>query len=108
MVGFGLWLSAIDGLFRDLRHAMPLLLQLGMFVSPVAYTTNALVPAKWHWLYSLNPLVVPLEGFRWAAISGAPPPAGGDIAISIIVTAIVFCSGAMFFARVERKVVDLV
>jgi lipopolysaccharide transport system permease protein len=87
---------------------MPLLLQLGMLISPVAYTTSALVPAKWHWLYTINPMVVPLEGFRWAVISGAPPPAGEDIAISILVTVVVFCSGAMFFARVERKVVDLV
>ncbi len=108
VVGFGLWLSAIDGLFRDLRHAMPLLLQLGMFVSPVAYTTSALVPAKWHWLYNINPMVMPLEGFRWAALPGAPLPAGGDIAISIVVTAVIFFSGAVFFARVERKVVDLV
>jgi lipopolysaccharide transport system permease protein len=87
---------------------MPLLLQLGMFVSPVAYTTSALVPAKWHWLYNINPMVVPLEGFRWATLRGAPLPAGGDIAISIVVTAAIFFTGSMFFARVERKVVDLV
>ncbi|HZP68469.1 MAG TPA: ABC transporter permease [Pseudolabrys sp.] len=108
VVGFGLWLAAIDGLFRDLRHAMPLLLQLGMFISPVAYTTSALVPTEWHWLYNINPMVVPLEGFRWATIAGASAPAGGDIAISLLVTVVIFCSGAMFFARVERKVVDLV
>ncbi len=70
--GVGLWLSAIDGIFRDLRHALPLLLQLGMFVSPVAYTTSALVPPDWQWLYEFNPLVAILEGFRWSMIPGAP------------------------------------
>ena len=87
---------------------MPLLLQLGMFVSPVAYTMNALVPAKWHWLYNINPWSCRLRDFRWATLPGAPLPAVGDIAISIVVTAVIFSLGGCVLARVERKVVDLV
>jgi lipopolysaccharide transport system permease protein len=108
VVGFGFWLSAIDGLFRDLRHALPLVLQLGILVSPVAYTTNALVPLKWRWIYQLNPMVAPLEGFRWATLSGAPGISLTEIGISVAITLTVLISGAVFFARVERKIIDLV
>lgn len=102
----GIWLSAIDGLFRDFRHALPLLLQLGMFVSPIAYTTSALVPEHWYWLYALNPIVVPVEGFRWALIAGAPPPDLAMLAINLAVMAVLLVTGAIFFARVERLIVD--
>jgi lipopolysaccharide transport system permease protein len=103
-----LWLSAIDGIFRDLRHALPLLLQLGMFVSPVAYTTSALVPPDWQWLYEFNPLVAILEGFRWAMIPGAPALSAAVETKSLLMTAIMFVSGAIFFARMERNIVDSV
>jgi lipopolysaccharide transport system permease protein len=102
----GIWMSAIDGLFRDFRHALPLLLQLGMFVSPVAYTTAALVPQQWYWLYALNPMVSPLEGFRWSLMASAPPPDLGMLAVNIAVTLLLLLSGTMFFARVERLIVD--
>jgi homopolymeric O-antigen transport system permease protein len=108
VVGLGFWLSAVDGLFRDVTHAVPLLLQIGMFISPVVYTTGALVPGRWYWLYQLNPMVVPLEGFRWSVIAGAPAPNGIALIISLGVTFAFLCSGAMFFSRVERKIVDLV
>lgn len=108
VVGVGLWLSAIDGVLRDLRHALPLLLQLGMFVSPVAYTTEALVPQAWLWLYEINPLVAVLEGFRWSMISGAPAVPAGLEAKSLAVTFVMLVSGAIFFARMERTIVDAV
>lgn len=103
-----LWLSAIDGIFRDLRHALPLLLQLGMFVSPVAYTTSALVPPNWQWLYEFNPLVAVLEGFRWSMILGAPAVTIAMEAKSLAVIAVILVSGAIFFARMERTIVDSV
>jgi lipopolysaccharide transport system permease protein len=103
-----LWLSAIDGIFRDLRYALPLLLQLGMFVSPVAYTTSALVPEKWLWLYEFNPLVAVLEGFRWSMINGAPAVSITAEIKSLAMIAIMLVSGAIFFARMERTIVDSV
>ncbi len=103
-----LWLSAFDGVFRDLRHALPLILQLGMFVSPVAYTTSALVPEKWSWLYEYNPLVGPLEGFRWALLQGAPAVQASAEIKSLSITIVLLVTGLLFFARMERTIVDRV
>src|ERR1700737_1170969 len=97
-----LWLSAIDGVFRDLRYALPLILQIGMFVSPVAYTTSAIVPEKWRWLYDLNPLVGPLDGFRWALLQGAPALDWSAEFKSLALTAFLLATGLFFFARMER------
>jgi lipopolysaccharide transport system permease protein len=108
VIASSLWLSAIDGMFRDLRHALPLLLQLGMFVSPVAYTTAGLVPAKWQWLYEFNPLVAVLEGFRWSMVPGAPAVAFSAELKSLTVIAVMLVTGAVFFARMERTIVDSV
>jgi lipopolysaccharide transport system permease protein len=105
---FSLWLSAIDGMFRDLRHALPLILQLGMFVSPVAYTTSAIVPEKWTWLYEFNPLVGPLEGFRWALLQGAPAVHASAEVKSLAITTVLLVAGLLFFARMERTIVDRV
>jgi lipopolysaccharide transport system permease protein len=103
-----LWLSAFDGMFRDLRHALPLILQLGMFISPVAYTTSALVPQKWTWLYEYNPLVGPLEGFRWALLQGAPEVGASAEIKSLVITVVLLVTGLLFFARMERTIVDRV
>jgi lipopolysaccharide transport system permease protein len=103
-----LWLSAIDGLYRDLRHAVPLLLQLGMFGSPVAYTMSALVPERWRWLYEWNPIVGPLEGLRWSLIPGAAAPGIEALAKSAGLTVALLVGGFAFFAAVERTVVDRV
>jgi lipopolysaccharide transport system permease protein len=105
---FSIWLSAIDGMFRDLRHALPLILQLGMFISPVAYTTAAIIPEKWTWLYEYNPLVGPLEGFRWTLLQGAPVVNGSAEIKSLLITAVLFVTGLLFFARMERTIVDRV
>ena len=107
-LGSSLWLAAMDGLYRDLRHAVPLLLQLGMFVSPVGYTTAGLVPGRWRWLYELNPMVAPIEGLRWALIPGAPPPAIALIAQSFAITLVLLILGTVFFSRTEQTVVDRV
>lgn len=101
-----LWLSAIDGVFRDLRHALPLVLQLGMFVSPVAYVAAAVIPEQWMWLYEYNPFVAPIEGFRWAMIHGAPLLSVSAAVKSIGVTIALLVTGAIFFARMERTIVD--
>jgi lipopolysaccharide transport system permease protein len=104
-LGFSLWLSAIDGLWRDLRHALPLLLQLGMFVSPVAYVTGALVPERWRNLYEWNPIVAPIEAFRWAVLGGEAP-SGAALLKSGIVVAALLITGTIFFVRIQRTIVD--
>jgi lipopolysaccharide transport system permease protein len=104
-LGFSLWLSAIDGLWRDLRHALPLLLQLGMFASPVAYVTGALVPERWRNLYEWNPMVAPIEAFSWAVLGGEAP-SGEALLKSGLVVAALLISGTIFFVRIQRTIVD--
>ena len=108
IMAFSLWLSAFDGMFRDLRHALPLILQLGMFVSPVAYATFAIIPEKWTWLYEYNPLVAPLDGFRWTLLPGAPVLSASAEIKSLVITAVLLVTGLLFFARMERTIVDRV
>src|SRR5260370_30863193 len=72
-LGVGLWLSALNALYRDVRYIVPFLVQFWMFGSPVAYPSS-LVPAKWRWLYGLNPMAGVIEGFRWALTGHAQPP----------------------------------
>jgi lipopolysaccharide transport system permease protein len=108
IMALSLWLSAFDGVFRDLRHALPLILQLGMFVSPVAYTTSAIIPEKWTWLYEYNPLVGALEGFRWTLLQGAPVVSASAEIKSLAIAAVLLVTGLFFFARMERTIVDRV
>src|SRR3984957_4292689 len=72
-LGVGLWLSALNALYRDVRYVVPFLVQFWMFASPVAYPSS-LVPEKWRWLYGLNPMAGVIEGFRWALTGHAQPP----------------------------------
>jgi lipopolysaccharide transport system permease protein len=106
--GLSLILASVDAIFRDLRHAMPILLQLGMFASPVAYMTSALVPPRWLWLYELNPLVAPLEGLRQVLLPAAPAVDPFVSLKSLAMTLLVLILGTFLFSRVECTVVDRV
>src|SRR5262249_29575860 len=72
-LGVGLWLSALNALYRDVRYVMPFLVQFWMFASPVVYP-SALVPARWRWLYGLNPMAGVIDGFRWALTGQGQAP----------------------------------
>ena len=106
-LGLGLWVTALDAIYRDLRLIVPSVLQMMMFASPVMYAISA-VPQKWRMLYSLNPLVPILEGFRWSLISGASPPDMGALAIAVATSIILLLSGFSLFARLEQFAVDRV
>ena len=72
-LGVGLWLSALNAIYRDVRYVLPFLVQIWMFASPVAYPSS-IVPDRWRWLYGLNPMAGVIEGFRWSLTgTGAPP-----------------------------------
>ncbi len=103
---FGTWLSAANALYRDIQHAVPFVVQVGMFVSPVIYEM-AEVPEKWRTLYSLNPMVGVLEGFRWSLLGQQEPPLTA-IALSIMISAVVLAGGLVYFRRIERFVADRV
>jgi lipopolysaccharide transport system permease protein len=102
----GLWLSALDVRYRDVGHAIPFLIQIWMFLSPVAYPLSV-VPEKWRLLYSLNPMVGVIEGFRWALL-GKESPDFKVIAVSTAVVVALLLSGLVYFKRIERTFADVV
>ena len=103
-VGCGLWLTALNARYRDVRYVVPFLIQIGLFVSPIGYATSK-VPAQYQWIYDLNPMVAVIEGFRWALL-GATWDVGWMPLISVAVSVVVLVSGAFFFRRIERTFAD--
>ncbi len=105
-LGVGLWLSALNAMYRDVRYVVPFLTQLWMFASPVAYPSS-LVPERWRWLYGLNPMAGVIEGFRWALTGhGAPPNI--LLAASACGVLILVASGALYFQKMEGVIADVV
>ena len=102
----GLWLCALNVRYRDVGHAIPFLVQIWMFASPVAYPVSA-VPEKWRLLYSLNPLAGVVEGFRWALL-GRGSPDFVVIAVSMMAMTALLFSGIVYFKRTERTFADLI
>jgi lipopolysaccharide transport system permease protein len=105
-LGVGLWLSAINVRYRDVGYAVPFLVQMWMFASPVAYSANA-IPERWRLLYSLNPLTGVIEGFRWALL-GIAAPDFRLMAMSAAVVSLLLVSGVVHFKRMERTFADIV
>jgi lipopolysaccharide transport system permease protein len=104
-LAIGLWISALDSLYRDVRLFVTYGLQLGIYISPVMYPT-AVVPAHWRTLYMLNPLTGLIQGFRWSMVAGISPPDLFAVAWAVGLTAVLLASGLTVFARLERFVVD--
>jgi lipopolysaccharide transport system permease protein len=102
--GVSLWLSALNVQYRDFMYALPFLIQVWLFASPVAYTSG-LVPEKWKLIYSLNPMVGIIEGFRTAFL-GSSSLTIQMFMISAVLAVTAFVSGAFFFRRVERSFAD--
>ncbi|MGE5305782.1 MAG: ABC transporter permease [Alphaproteobacteria bacterium] len=105
-LAIGLWLSALNVRYRDVGHAIPFLVQLWLFASPVAYPVS-LVPEKWRFLYSLNPMAGVIEGFRWALLGKQSPDFGVIIISSLMVLALLI-PGVVFFKHTERTFADVV
>ena len=101
----GMWLSALNVKYRDIRFALPFLIQLWMFVSPIIYPASIL-PAKWRWLLELNPLTGIIEGFK-SALFGVPFN-WTSLAISAVLTLLSLVYAAFSFSRVERRFADIV
>ena len=105
-LGTGLWFSALNVRYRDVRHVTPFILQFGMFVSPVVYPSS-LLPEKWRLLYGLNPMAGAIEGFRWAVL-GDYPLSGGMLALSVLVALSLLVTGLLYFRRTESTFADIV
>ena len=106
-LGVGLWLSALMVEYRDVRHIVPFIVQIGMYVSPVGFSSSV-IPQKWRLLYSMNPLVGIIDGFRWSLMRGQMPLRWEPLALSVVVTLILFSSGIWYFRRTERTFADVI
>lgn len=105
-VGVGLWLSALNVEYRDVRYVIPFIIQFWFFISPVAYPSS-LVPEEWRLLYGLNPMVGVVEGFRWALLGKSVGP-GRWMAVSAAVILAFLISGLYYFRRMEKSFADVV
>jgi lipopolysaccharide transport system permease protein len=105
-LGTGLWLAALTVRYRDVRHTIPFLTQLWLFVTPVAYPSS-LVPESWRPLYGVNPMVGVVEGFRWALL-GVDTGPGPTIAVSVAATLAILLGGAVYFRRMEKIFADVI
>jgi lipopolysaccharide transport system permease protein len=105
-VGVGLWLSALNVEYRDVRYIVPFIVQLWFFLSPVAYPSS-LVPEKWRLLYGVNPMMGVVEGFRWVLLGNTARP-GPWLAVSIAVILVLLISGLYYFRRMEKSFADVV
>jgi ABC-type polysaccharide/polyol phosphate export permease len=105
VLGVGLWLGTLNVSYRDINQAVALLIQMWMFVTPVAYPSS-LVPSGWRGLYFVNPMAGVVEGFRWA-LAGTPWP-GNVVFISLAAALVVLIGGIAFFQRGERRFADVI
>jgi lipopolysaccharide transport system permease protein len=101
----GIWLSALNAIYRDVGYVVPVLLQLGFFLSPVVYTTSSLIPVAWRPAIALNPMVGAIEGLRWSLLGAGEPPVL-SVAISVMVTGFVMITGLAYFRRIEGFLAD--
>ena len=105
-LGVGLWLSALNVQYRDVRYTIPFLTQFWLFLTPVAYPST-LVPVSWRALYGLNPMAGVVEGFRWALLGKAEGP-GALLAVSVAITIVILVGGLYYFRRMEKTFADVV
>jgi lipopolysaccharide transport system permease protein len=104
-LAMGLWLSALNVQYRDVRYTIPFLTQFWLFATPIAYSSS-LVPEQWRALYGLNPMAGVVEGFRWALLGKEPP--GPLMAVSAMVVVVLLVGGLYYFRRMEKTFADVV
>ena len=105
-LAIGLWLGPVNVRFRDVKHTVPFMLQIGMYASPIVYPLSQ-VPAEWQTLYSLNPMVGVIEGFRWAVFDRGHPDFAA-LGIGLAVIAVLLVAGLVFFKNQERTFADVI
>lgn len=102
----GLWLSALNVQYRDVQHMVPFIIQVWMYASPIVYPIETIPEGTWRYLYSLNPMVGVIQGFRWVLLGSTPPDI--NALISVVVVFIIFISGLLYFRRMEKTFADIV
>jgi len=104
-LGVGLWLSALNVEYRDIRYVVPFLTMFWQYATPVAYSSS-LIPERWRLLYGLNPMTGVVEGFRWALLGNGD--VGGLLWISIIIIILLVITGLLYFKRMETTFADVI
>lgn len=105
-LGVGLWLSALNVLYRDIGYIIPFLTQFWFYITPIVYPASE-VPEQLRYIYALNPMVGVVEGFRWALLNTSTPP-GPMVAVSTVISVVILISGMFYFRRMERTFADMV
>lgn len=106
-IGAGLWLCTLTVEYRDFRFIVPFIVQFGLYISPVGFSSSV-VPEQWRLLYSLNPMVGVIDGFRWAILKGDAPLFWPGLLVSIALTLILCVSGIWYFRKMERTFADVI
>ena len=105
--GCGVWISALMVKYRDFRFVVPFVVQFGLYVSPVGFTSEV-VPEPWRLLYSLNPMVAAIDGFRWAVLGGNAALYWPGFLLSLVVVVALLGTGIRYFRRTERTFADVI
>lgn len=105
--GFGLWMATLNVKYRDFRYVVPFIAQFGLYVSPVGFSSSV-VPDKWRLLYSLNPMVGVIDGFRWAILGGEPRFYWPGFLLSLVITSVMLLFAFRYFRNTERKFADII
>ena len=105
--GVSLWLSALNVKYRDFRYVVPFIVQFGLYVSPVGFSSG-IVPERWRFLYSLNPMVGVIDGFRWALLSEDMALYWPGITLSTAITTVILVSGFKYFRKTEKIMADVI
>ena len=106
-MGVGLWLASFNVQYRDFRYVVPFIIQFGLYISPVGFSSNV-VPEQWRLLYSLNPIVGVIDGFRWAILGGESNLYLPGFLLSLALVGLLLFSGIWYFRKMERTFADII
>jgi lipopolysaccharide transport system permease protein len=106
-LGAGLWLASLNVQYRDFRFIVPFIVQFGLYISPVGFSSSV-VPEKWRLLYSVNPMVGVIDGFRWAILGGGAQLYWPGFILSMGLVTLLLASGVWYFRKMERTFADVI
>jgi len=105
--GAGIWFSALNVKYRDFRHIVPFFVQIGLYASPIGFSSSV-IPEQWRLIYSLNPMVGVIDGYRWAILGGDTPFNGLALLISLLISVLISIAGVRYFRKTERQFADVI
>jgi len=103
----GIWTAALNVKYRDVRFIIPFIVQMGLYVSPVGFSSS-IIPPEWRLAYAINPMVGVIDGFRWSVSGGATPLHASSIVMSVVVIGFVLVTGVWYFRRTEKTFADII